>query len=982
MGALRAGLGGVPGLQNQSIAQTINGSLRFDGSNDYLSKTPSIAGNRTTWTWAGWVKKTTNDERFGIFGTGTSDINWTNFFFDNLENNTIRFRSEIADVVTCDLITQAIYRDPLAWYHLVFVLDATSSISNDRVKIYINGVRQTLTIFTAPGNSSSDYLINTTNASSIGARSRASFENYLDGYLSNVYFIDGQALGPGFFGFTDSLTGTWRPKRLKDGDATVNDGTVWSGDLTATTSGGYFNASYPATNAFNGNLASSAVAEPNDGEITWAPSGGLQVNGTIEIYRVSNPGTSLTASVNGGRSVNFADGQWVDLGFSGNLRTLVITASGGQNPQISGIRVDGVVLIDSTTTNVDFGTNGFYLPLDDQDDYTTDRSGKGNNWTANGFTGDFSNPDVVPDSPSGVVGSTKPTSGITTTSSITKPTNYATLNPLNNGHANAGGMTLSNGNLSATNDATQRHIAANMAFPFPSRGKFYFEMTPGTQVASPVTGNVGFGDYNVGTTAGTNSYINFYTRSGAFYIQGSGFVVNDGAYAFGDGDTIGCAIDFDSNIVNWYRNGSLQQSLSFPAPTVAVWPYYISYNSPFTANFGQRPFKFAPPDGYLTLCSANARPSTVITRPDQYFGVTTYSGNGGTQTISGFNFSPDLVWLKRRTDSDDNSLQDTVRGAGNNRLRSNSTNAENTQSGQISSFNSDGWTMGDRTNQSGKTYVAWCWKAGGPKFGGQSAGQFWKDGVQYASAAAAGLTAGANANLVTGASVGTKQGFSIIGFDASAQSSAAVELPHGLGKTPGMIIVKSRDSDATGWYTWHRGLSNLQENRLFLNGTNAEDGNTSIWNNTAPTNTTFWVGGDPHNNDNCIAYVWADVPGVQKFGNYQANASADGPYIELGFRPSVIIIKAYSGTNAGSRDWVIYDSERDTYNTATKRIRPNSSGGELSYGNIDFLSNGFKIRIGSGTGHEELNESGNSYIYSAWAEAPSFNLYGGQSNAR
>jgi hypothetical protein len=290
--------------------------------------------------------------------------------------------------------------------------------------------------------------------------------------------------------------------------------------------------------------------------------------------------------------------------------------------------------------------------------------------------------------------------------------------------------------------------------------------------------------------------------------------------------------------------------------------------------------------------------------------------------------------------------------------------------------------MGDRTNQSGKTYVAWCWKAGGPKFGGQSAGQFWKDGVQYASAAAAGLTAGANANLVTGASVGTKQGFSIIGFDASAQSSAAVELPHGLGKTPGMIIVKSRDSDATGWYTWHRGLSNLQENRLFLNGTNAEDGNTSIWNNTAPTNTTFWVGGDPHNNDNCIAYVWADVPGVQKFGNYQANASADGPYIELGFRPSVIIIKAYSGTNAGSRDWVIYDSERDTYNTATKRIRPNSSGGELSYGNIDFLSNGFKIRIGSGTGHEELNESGNSYIYSAWAEAPSFNLYGGQSNAR
>ena len=91
--------------------------------------------------------------------------------------------------------------------------------------------------------------------------------------------------------------------------------------------------------------------------------------------------------------------------------------------------VDGVVMLDSTTTNLAFGTNGFYLPMDNQDDFEKDKSGNGNDFTKNNFSGTSINPDVVKDSPSGAVFGGRGQTGITTTSSA--PANYAVLNPLN-----------------------------------------------------------------------------------------------------------------------------------------------------------------------------------------------------------------------------------------------------------------------------------------------------------------------------------------------------------------------------------------------------------------------------------------------------------------------------------------------------------------------------------------------------------------------
>ena len=128
-------------------------------------------------------------------------------------------------------------------------------------------------------------------------------------------------------------------------------------------------------------------------------------------------------------------------------------------------------------------------------------------------------------------------------------------------------------------------------------------------------------------------------------------------------------------------------------------------------------------------------------------------------------------------------------------------------------------------------------------------------------------------------------------------------------------------------------------------------------------------------NETYIFYSWHSVPGLQKFGSYEGNANADGPFIELGFRASVIIAK--NADNAD--DWVIADTTRSSFNVQDETLFPNSNNGEDTGSfYIDILSNGFKLRHSSG----KWNSSGHTFIYAAWAEAPASNLFGGQSNAR
>lgn len=368
----------------------------------------------------------------------------------------------------------------------------------------------------------------------------------------------------------------------------------------------------------------------------------------------------------------------------------------------------------------------------------------------------------------------------------------------------------------------------------------------------------------------------------------------------------------------------------------------------------------------------------MITRPDQYVGVTTYTGNGNTQSITDLNHKPDLVWLKARTAGGgsytNHVMVDSVRGSnsyGYRNLYPNLTDNEydppNVSSSSVTSLNSNGFDIGGNanTNHNTATHVAWSWKAGGNK------NTYNVDDVGYASAAAAGLDGGSLS--VTSASVGTKQGFSIIKFTGTG---VAGSLSHGLTQKPDFIIAKNIDGTANDWPVHHSSLTDGTYN-LYLNGTAAASAATAIW-PSASTDSVINVGSGAVINESAkstILYSWHNVPGLQKFGSYEGNADNNGPYVELGFRPSILWVKNIDA----SGNWVVHDNQRNKFNPAGKVLKLDTDGQEDSSTSnyVDFLSNGFKIR----NSQSKWNGS-YTYIYCAWAEAPAVNLFGGGANAR
>lgn len=962
MGALLAG--GLPGLLNQSSAQVVDGSLKFDKSLGTYQKRTHIAGNRKTYTWSGWIKRSsnlsTNEFFFGGGPDGNNNTEQITFFF----MPTGAFRITTGSIVFRE--TTRLFRDPSSFYHLVVAFDTTQSTASDRIKIYVNG--SLVTSYTSQGdpgqdantgiNAAVEHVLGTGAGSTYSSANTYGF----DGSMSQCYFIDGLSLGPGYFGFTDPLTNTWRPKKLREGDQAVknkqllyNVNTSDSGFDSSSTSRTYDAASRtfatyttPQSANVGGNGANSAhvYKSPTGSAIAWVVS----TDTTDRYIWTSEDGINWTSK-----------GSYYDTDSSPqSVTSTYIALAAGSNE--SNVTVTSAV--------VNFGTNGFYLPMDN-DDFNIDKSGKGNNWTKQNFSGTFNDPDVLKDSPSGAVSGGRAQTGITTTSSA--PSNYCTLNPLD---TTLGGN-LQDGNLKAVGSSnwSVSHARGTFALTY---GKWYWE---GTKSGGGSTGQFGFAN----SSANLNeSYGSAPANSWTFYFgNGTEIIVpaaNSGGYFSGsamtNGDTAGVALDMDNGTWQFFKNGvggdikTLVDTDSGSTVSITeLYPYVGSYDSIIDLNFGQKPFKYAPPQGFLPLNSASATPETVITRPDQFVDVSTWTGNGGPQIINA-GLKPDLVWIKNRdTSGYSNALMDSVRGP-TKQLRSNTTASEVTSSTTLTSFDSNGFTVNNNniSNQTGKTYVAWSWKAGGNK------NTFNVDDVGYASAAAAGLTGGTI--TPTGSSVGTRQGFSIIGF---TDGGSACSIPHGLTKAPDFYIVKFRG--ATGnWSIYHKSLGNTKRLKFTTDDSGSAD--AGWWQNTSPTSSLFYLGGNLITSTTQIAYLWCDVPGLQKFGTFIGNASADGNFIELGFRPALVWIKPLYSYNGGASiiaqtGWYIYDNKRGTFNPNGKVLAANANYDEEDNStDVDFLSNGFKLR-----NTRAVNTSSGA-IYCAWAESPVSNLYGGQSNAR
>jgi hypothetical protein len=354
-----------------------------------------------------------------------------------------------------------------------------------------------------------------------------------------------------------------------------------------------------------------------------------------------------------------------------------------------------------------------------------------------------------------------------------------------------------------------------------------------------------------------------------------------------------------------------------------------------TMNFGQRPFAYTPPTGFKALNTQNLPESTVVDG-GEYFNAVLYTGNGSTQSITGVGFQPDLVWLKVRSTADNHKLTDAVRGA-TKTLFSNTTDNEFTEANAVTSFDSDGFSLGSDSgnNGSGRTFVAWNWKANG-------AGVSNTDGS---------ITSTVSANPTAG--------FSVVTYTGTGVNNATVG--HGLGVAPAMIIVKDR-TNTYNWDIYHQSLG-LSATLTF---TTSATRNVSAFGTNAPTSTVFSVQNSYTNTSsaNLVAYCFSEVAGYSRFGSYTGNGSADGPFVFCGFRPAFVLVKR---TDSGN-NWFILDTARNTANLTNNQLYPNSSAAEGTNGdcNIDILSNGFKLR----TALDASNGSGGTYIFMAFAEHP------------
>ena len=565
-------------------------------------------------------------------------------------------------------------------------------------------------------------------------------------------------------------------------------------------------------------------------------------------------------------------------------------------------------------------------------------------------------------------------SNIATTDNMTdSPTdNHATMNPAANTFFNG---TFSDGNLQISPSSV---TFATSTIGMTS-GKYYaeveFEANSAAQMLAGITrvAPVANGD-NLGSKDGQ---IGYYNISGNKLVNGG---TGSGGNAYGAtytvGDIIGIAVNMDDGEIEFFKNNASQGTITGAIDTTKTYFFASSdfssaNNNTMIWNYGANAFTYTPPSGFEKLSTANL-PNPAIDpakgeNPTEYWDAQLYTGDSGTQEISKFAFQPDWVWIKNRDNADDHYMYDSIRGA-TKTLHPNDTPKEFTSANALQSFDSDGFTTGGDggTNRNTQDYVAWAWRAGGAPTADNSAGagntptagSVKIDGSNLGSALAGTIAA-------TRISANTEAGFSIVSYTGTGANATVA---HGLNAVPEWIIFRDRDN-INDWGVYHVGLGNT--NFVKLNETIASTDDDTIFNDTTPTSSVFSLGSANLANNSSqkhIAYCFAPKEGYSKFGIYDDSVVGSdyentSPFVYTGFRVGWLMIK---GTSAG-REWVMYDNKRTPDNGVY--LRSNTAATEQTDAtnhDISFLSNGFKIRGGSG----DINTTGESYIYMAFADQP------------
>ena len=824
----------------------LNQSLRFNAADSaYLNRTPSSTTNRQTSTWSGWVKRTEiqkSGKNDYVFYVGdASSIDHSLYFYGGTGAVSDQLVWEIYDGNSYYIRSSAKFRDASSWYHIVAVMDTTNSTAADRMRLYVNGERITSLAASAnPTQNYNGYINNSSHVHYIGRRGN----NYLDGYIAEVNFVDGTAYDPTSFGETKE--GIWIPKEYTGSHGTNGFYCKFVSGAIGTDSSG------------NGNNFTHTPGNTSRNR----PTPDTPTNNFCLIPTTNNQ--SLLAKEHQGMRLN-------------TTRTGYWDGAYGSFAVKSGKWYYEVQMNETASDN--FRVIAGWKQAPDEASKVFNRLGSSSDPFGTG-TGDLGN------------------------------TGHYAYQSWNTQYYGNGGYT-------GTSISATRGDVINVAVDFDNN-KIYFGKN-GTYIAND-------GGTDGDPANGTNESLSGLLNNGKFYSP-SVCLRNDSSAGS------------NSARFNFGHDRSFGANLSLGTA-------YADENG-----FGE--FRYTVPSGFLALCSQNLPDPEVdpnaanAKNPTDYFNIKLWTGNGVNGVpITGLGFSPDLIWTKRRGNDNDNWYAfDSVRVSSgvNQRLFFPSTAAEDGNFGSINSFDADGFTLGNNvgTNQSGKTFVGWSWKAGGSP------------------------VTNTNGTLTSQVSANTDAGISIVTYSGSNSGGS---FGHGLNQAPDYVIIKQRNdtgfwtvgADINGW-TW-------SSDYLILNTTAAKatNGGSTIF-TSAPTSTVVNIGGGSvtsTSGKNLVAYCFHNVDGFQKTGIYYGNANTDGPEIRCGFRPAFILIK----NTADAEFWTLIDNKRLGYNETNSILSTNSVTTEYAAGagGFDILSNGFKVR---GTSNN-FNGSGDAHVYIAFADQP------------
>ena len=1010
---------GAASFYNDVVGQ----SLKIDdGSDARLTRTLGTATDRAKYTLSWWMKvgDTMNTGSTAcIFDSGSNGANYT---FIGLSSGTKLVANGVSGGSNSyALTTEEVLRDPTAWYHCMFVYDSAQSTNTDRIYFILNGTRLTSTTGTLvyPTQSADDPYWNNSNIHYIGYGGGAVGTGDFDGYLADIYHIDGQALDAD--DFTESKEGARIP--IEYSGSYGNNGFHLNFKKEVASATGYSHYFYNSYTTFS-NASHYDVGSSDDFTLEFFHKSAMtDAPNILGFYQTAGPhfmlqiggGTSYVYMYTGnGAARTFTMGG--DASYTANAwnHTAIVRSSGTMKCYINGYQTTSGTTSYSDTTAWD-----------------TDRFAIGNAYqdtSQPGFNGYISNvrlvvgsavytsnftPSTTPltnitntkllacqtatltkdNSSNDVTGTTSGTISVYTDSPFTGgspfyndksgtgnhfthtnivPNDVVLDNPENNfavfNSLLPNGNSYSEGNLKNASGGNDWEIQVATMFPSNISGKWYAEFYVHTCDASSTRVGVGVTDANVDP----EDYLGNESPDVAYYdiddIYTGGSATADSSVTYSATDIISVLLNLDDGEVTFKKNNASMTNGTQSLVANTLYTFATSnYGSGagVIANFGQD-------SSFVGEKTAQGN------QDGNNIGDFFYSVPSGYLALCTANLSEPTIGPNSTNQADD--FFDIVTYTGNSSTRSITFSMSpdmlwfalrSSYGGGYGKHIHDStrggneyvYSSGNNTEATGTNHVTF--QTNGFETGSSWAGMnlSGEPYVVWGWKANGGTTSSnSNGSITSTVQADTTAGFSIITYTGDENGGT---IGHGLSQKPDFILFKSRDT-ADEWGVYHSYIG--ATNSLSLNSSSGLYGYT-LFSNTEPTSSVITLGasgsvGRYRNNKSStdyIAYCWHSVSGYSKFSGYEGIANADGVYVHLGFRPRLVAMKNLD--TGGS--WIVFDSERHPHNIIDIHTMWDTYAGEGTDDNIDFLSNGFKARRSS----TSFN-SAHTFVYMAWAEMP------------